>query len=131
MAWSRTPVWSVNGSFSKVVVGDKTINFIFVSKRMDLLWLLSLVLPSGILENFDIDRSTVHSARVDLYLIENLIQHGYHAESTIQDFPLRDKSLYLHITRRRWLIKSSGQFISRDLSFIASGTRISSEFAAF
>lgn len=118
--------------------------FIFVSKHlfMDLLSLLSLVLPSGILENFDVDRSTVSSERVDLYLTEkpifplgfaseNLIQHGYHAESTIQDFPLRDKSLYLHIKRRRWLIKSTGQVVSRDLSFIASGTRISAEFAAF
>lgn len=109
---------------------------------MALLALLSLVLPTGILENFDIERHTIDSPRVDLYLVEKLISpegfspesiisHGYHQETTIQDFPLRDKSLYLHIKRRRWLIKASGQVISRDLSFIATGTRISAEFAVF
>lgn len=109
---------------------------------MDLLSFISLVLPAGILDNFTIDRSVVSVDRVDLYLTEtaispegfsfvDIISYGYHAESMIQDFPLRDKSFYLHIKRRRWLIKSTAQVISRDLSFIASGTRISSEFAAF
>lgn len=109
---------------------------------MDLLPILSLVLPTGVLDNFDIERHTIDTTRVDLYLVEKLIlpdgfiaediiSHGYHQEVTIQDFPLRDKSLYLHIKRRRWLIKSSQQVISRDLSFIAVGTRISQEFATF
>lgn len=35
---------------------------------MDLLLILSLVLPTGILDNFDIERHTIDTTRVDLYL---------------------------------------------------------------
>ena len=36
-----------------------------------------------------------------------VISHGFHKEITIQDFPLRGKTVYLHINRRRWLDKTS------------------------
>ena len=38
-----------------------------------------------------------------------LIAHGFHKEIVVQDFPLRGKSVYLHIKRRRWLDKATGQ----------------------
>ncbi len=32
------------------------------------------------------------------FLSRMVISHGFHQEITIQDFPLRDKTVYLHIT---------------------------------
>ena len=104
--------------------------------------LFSLVLPIGILDHFDILDSTISENKVDIYLVEkhiipygyssdDVISHGYHKESIVQDFPFRDKSMYLHVKRRRWLVKKTQQVISRDLTLAASGTHISCEFATF
>lgn len=53
------------------------------------------------------------------------------APVAIQDFPLRDKPMFLHIRRRRWLVESSGQVISRNWTTVAKGTRMTNGFAAF
>ena len=42
---------------------------------------------------------------------------------SIQDFPFRDKSMYLHIKRRRYLIKKIGQTYTRDLNLDFNGTK--------
>ena len=60
-----------------------------------------------------------------------VIGHGFHKETTIQDFPLRGKTVFLHIKRRRWLDKQDKKVIQRDWNFVAQGTRMTSEFAAF
>jgi hypothetical protein len=52
-------------------------------------------------------------------------------EITIQDFPLRGKFVYLHIKRRRWTNKTTGEIIKRDWLLVAKGTRMTQEFAAF
>lgn len=104
--------------------------------------LFSLVLPSGLLDYFEIKDCVVASKRVDLYLDELMYEpdgysegeataHGFGRESIIQDFPFRDKSLYLHMRRRRFLISKTGATVSRDLSFALSGTHLTAEFAAF
>ena len=49
----------------------------------------------------------------------------------IQDFPFKDKSLYLHIRRRRYLKKSDNSTICRDLTLAFEGTHLTAEFAAF
>jgi hypothetical protein len=36
---------------------------------------------------------------------------GFHKESIIKDFPLREKALYLHVRRRRWLNKDTGEVV--------------------
>ena len=54
-----------------------------------------------------------------------------HQESVIKDFPLRDKSLYLHVRRRRWLNKSTGKVVSRDWHLVAEGTHYTQGFASF
>ncbi|MDD7888337.1 transposase, partial [Flavivirga sp. 57AJ16] len=50
---------------------------------------------------------------------------------TVQDFPIRGKNVYLHITRRRWHNQTTNKVITRDWDLVAKGTRITSEFATF
>ena len=60
-----------------------------------------------------------------------LVSKGFQDEITIQDFPLRGKYVYLHIKRRRWTNKTTGEIIKRDWQLAAKGTRMTQEFAAF
>ncbi|WP_425436640.1 ISAon1 family transposase N-terminal region protein, partial [Mangrovibacterium marinum] len=46
-------------------------------------------------------------------------------------FPLRDKPLFLHIRRRRWLVESTELVVSRNWNTVAQGTRMTSGFATF
>ncbi|MBF7093685.1 transposase family protein, partial [Flavobacterium sp. ALJ2] len=60
-----------------------------------------------------------------------LVSKGFQNEITIHDFPLRGKLVYLHIKRRRWTNKSTGEIVKRDWNLVAKGTRMTQEFAAF
>ncbi len=100
------------------------------------------LLPEGLLEYFDIvsDKSTAD--KIHFYLEEKNIlpqEHkslraqskGFLPEIIVEDFPLRGKSVLLHIKRRRWTLVDSGQIIKRDWNIVAKGTRITKEFASF
>lgn len=65
------------------------------------------------------------------YMDEKLTSKGLHSPIVIQDFPIRDKPLFLHIKRRRWLVESTGKVVSRDWNTVAKGTRLTNDFAAF
>ena len=56
---------------------------------------------------------------------------GFSPEIKVEDFPLRGKSVLLHIKRRRWTLVDSGKIVKRDWELVAKGTRITSEFASF
>ena len=60
-----------------------------------------------------------------------VVSHGFHKQTTIQDFPIRGKQVYLHIKRRRWLEKSTQTVLQRDWDIVAQGTRMTNEFSAF
>lgn len=62
---------------------------------------------------------------------QNLQSKGFLPEITIQDFPIRDKKVFLHIKRRRWLNTKSGKVEQRDWQQVAEGTRMTAEIAAF
>ncbi|WP_441328193.1 ISAon1 family transposase N-terminal region protein [Lutibacter sp. A64] len=47
-----------------------------------------------------------------------LVAYGFHKEVTIQDFPFRGNTVYLHVKRRRWLDKESKD----DWNLVAQGT---------
>ena len=49
----------------------------------------------------------------------------------VQDFPLRGKKVFLNIRRRRWLLKPDNSYISRNWRMVASGTRLTQNFASF
>lgn len=99
-------------------------------------------LPEGILDYFDIVSHKMENDSVHFYLEEKNIlpeefkserakSKGFTPEITVEDFPLRGKSVLLHIKRRRWTLIKDGVIIKRDWAIIAKGTRITSEFASF
>ena len=104
--------------------------------------LIRLILPQEIFDYFEIIKINIAEKEVHVYLDElqlnpegfekeKLLSKGFHPVATIQDFPIRDKAMYLHVRRRRWLIESSGQVISRDWDTVAKGTRLTKDFAIF
>ena len=71
------------------------------------------LLPDGILEYFDISNHNSIKDKIHFYLEENNLlpkeyeqeiahSKGFSPEITIEDFPLRVKSVLLHIKRRSW-----------------------------
>jgi len=104
--------------------------------------LISLLLPEGILEYFDIVNAVNEKEELSIYLEErNVPPNGYKAEELeskgflpeirVQDFPIRNRKAFLCIKRRRWEVKASGEIISRDWKLVQAGTRMTKEFASF
>jgi len=62
---------------------------------------------------------------------QKLTSKGFHSESVIQDFPIRNKAVFLHVKRRRWLVESTNEVVSRDWNSVAEGTRYTRIFADF
>jgi hypothetical protein len=104
--------------------------------------LLKLILPEFLVNHFTLVKNTKSGEVMHLYFEEqnippkedyggNFIAHGFHKEATIQDFPLRGNTVYLHVKRRRWLDKTTKEVVQRDWSLVAQGTRMTTEFAAF
>ena len=56
---------------------------------------------------------------------------GFLPSSRIQDFPIRGKTVYLEIRRRRWRHKETGKEISNNYSFMARGSRLTKELSDF
>lgn len=103
---------------------------------------LSLFLPKGLLDYFDITEASNMGDYYMLCLVEKdimpeeyshlpLVSMGFHDPVTITDFPVRDHTMYLRVTRRRWRDKSTGKSYSRNWDLVATGTRITAEFGAF
>lgn len=104
--------------------------------------LAALILPEEIFEFFDIVSIESNQFQVDIHLDEKpnkpegyelvkLTSKGFHAPIIIQDFPLRDKALFLHVRRRRWYSESTSKTVERDWESVAKGTRLTKGFASF
>lgn len=104
--------------------------------------IVKLFLPTEIFDYFEIanvesEDRTVHiyldemDVKPTEYLHEKLTSKGFTEASVIQDFPLRDKAVYLHVRRRRWLIESTQKVVGRDWDLVAKGTRYTKGFATF
>lgn len=104
--------------------------------------LLKFMLPDFLVDHFEVVSSTNTEEILHLYFEENskapkefdaleLVSKGFQDEITIQDFPLRGKFVYLHIKRRRWTNKATGEIVKRDWNLVTKGTRMTQEFAAF
>lgn len=107
-----------------------------------LLSIANLLLPEVLVTYFDLIKHEVKEEEIHFYFTElnsvpegfvgvKLHSKGFFPEATVQDFPIRGKNVYLHITRRRWIEQDTGQVITRDWQLVAKGTRITSEFATF
>ncbi|WP_421920597.1 ISAon1 family transposase N-terminal region protein [Marinifilum sp.] len=97
--------------------------------------LVRLFLPEGVLDYFIIANIILDGEAVNVHLEERnlppseysqdkLESKGFSPAVTVQDFPLLDKALLLHLKRRRWLNHSTGKIVSRDWQLVASGTRL-------
>lgn len=101
-----------------------------------------LILLEELFEYFEIESINEHGKEVHVYLVEintkpanqeslNLHSKGFYDTITVQDFPLRNKALYLHIKRRKWVNVDTGDVVSRDWKLVAQGTRYTQSFADF
>ncbi len=104
--------------------------------------LVRLFLPEGLMDYLSITNIILDGEAVNVHLEEHnlppseyaqdkLESKGFYPPVTIQDFPLRDKALLLHVKQRRWLNNSTGKLVSRDWQLVASGTRLTKGFALF
>lgn len=111
--------------------------------------LLNIILPDGILEVFEVsDVTEEHTGIIEETGLERRIIHirlderdlrvnewhdlrpdGFTEEHCINDFPIRDRKVVLHIRRRRWLDNEGKNVILPHESLTAPGTSYSKEFA--
>jgi hypothetical protein len=107
-----------------------------------LLAIAKLLLPKVLIEYFDLTNHKAQAEEIHFYFKEDnttpaefkdqkLTSNGFFAEATLQDFPIRGKQVFLHITRRRWINETTGKAVSRDWRLVAKGTRMTKEFATF
>ena len=103
--------------------------------------LIELILPKGLLDYFEI-RKVEQGDGIHIHLDEKAIKpvgsevkllesKGFTQAVTLQDFPIRESACYLHIRRRKWVNKSTGEIISNSWDLAGSGTRMTAELAAF
>lgn len=104
--------------------------------------LLSLLLPAGLVELFELDKVEVLPDGYHLHLSQRnvapialqghkLESKGFFEPVTIRDFPLRGKACFLHLKRRKWLDHDTGEIVFHEWDEVAKGTRMTKEFAAF
>ena len=108
--------------------------------------LLKSRLPDFLIKNFELVSATNSEENLHLYFegkvkppkefnAVELVSQGFIDEITIQDFPLRSKLVYLHIKRRRWTNKTTGEIVIVPIAIgsqlVAEGTGMTQEFAAF
>ncbi|GAB3182832.1 ISAon1 family transposase N-terminal region protein [Telluribacter humicola] len=104
--------------------------------------LVAYLLPDFLVKYYQLTRVEQFSEVLHVYLEEKnledtdpsrqqLLSKGFLSEITIQDFPIRDRRVFLHIKRRRWLNTRIGKVEQRDWSEVAQGTRMTKEFADF
>ena len=100
--------------------------------------------PDVLIDNFEVVRFDKSESRFDIWLDENpvqmrsdknnhdIISYGFGEYHVIQDFPLRGRATYLHVRKRKWLDKSTGEIFSYewDLSEY-DRTRLNAEFVSF
>ena len=104
--------------------------------------LLTLLMPEGLLEYFDILEVDQIEDSLHIYLDEkNIVPAGYQAQklvskgflpsTEISDFPIRGQKVTLHVRRRRWTVLDSGEIITRDWNLVHEGARMTTEFGLF
>ncbi|WP_301889887.1 transposase family protein [Bacteroides caecimuris] len=104
---------------------------------MEIIDLLRKLLPSEIVDNFVIVRfeKTFDEKKIqeeEDAVNENIIAYGVGDYKIIQDFPLRGRFTHLHLRKRKWLDKSTGEIFSYSIDTSEyEGTRLNAEFGDF
>ena len=117
----------------------------------DITSLLRYMFPKDMLKYFEITGAEEeHTGKYDevnaeivilhIYLDErdrreeewhDLQPNGFTEPRVINDFPLRELKVSLHVRRRRWKAEDVGNIILDHIPLAADGTSYSAEFAAF
>ena len=103
--------------------------------------LLRAILPDVLIDYFDVVNFEKSDTRFDIWLDEkkvqlredkcnpSIISHGFGDYHAIQDFPIRGRATWLHVRKRKWLDKESGEIFSYDWDLSEyDGTRLNAEF---
>ena len=104
--------------------------------------LVKALLPEEIIKYFEIIKIIINPTTIDVHLDElnlpspeykdlKLISKGFHSAVVVQDFPLRERAMFLHVRRRKWQVESTGDIVSNKWETTAKGTRYTKGFAAF
>lgn len=104
--------------------------------------LLSYILPKEFVDHFDLIDIRQIDSQLDFYLDEkSIIPPEYHDRDLeskgftqaihLSDFPIREKKVMLHVRRRKWRDKNTGDILTRKWELKANGTSYTKEFAAF
>jgi transposase len=110
--------------------------------------LLSSVLPERLLDHFEMvsfellgdiktkkDCFHINLDEKNLlpssYNSQDFESKGFYERTSVQDFPIRGKAVYLCIKRRRWRHKTEKTEIKSDYSFIADGSKLTQELSDF
>lgn len=104
--------------------------------------LIEFLLPQGLLEYFDLIKTTQSPNGLHIYLEEKidppagysdrkLHSKGFLPEVRMQDFPIRENKVTLVIKRRRWEDIQTNEIITRDWDVVSDGARITKEFGLF
>lgn len=103
---------------------------------------IKVFLPGFVLVHFDVVELKDESNEIHINLDEKkvipiglsnrgVISYGFTAATTIQDFPVRGKRVYLHIRRRKWLDKRDNTIHTTCFDITHPGTRLTEELVAF
>ena len=104
--------------------------------------LLRLILPGEIFDFFDVIKVDAYEKEVHLFVDENNVlpygfnkgeyqSKGFYPEAIIQDYPLRDKAVFIHARRRKWQNVLTSEILSNNFNLTENGTRYSPGFASF
>lgn len=112
-------------------------------------YMSSFLLPEGMLDFFDVVRvdeeplpkeKVYRGGILHIYLDEHdnrtagqrsLTPNGFTEPTLVNDFPIRDRKVVLHIRRRRWTDEEGHNVVLNVYRLATEGTRYSEEFAAF
>ena len=111
---------------------------------MEPIKLLRAIIPDVLIDNFDVVNFEKSDSRFDIWLDEKKVQmredrqngsvisYGFGEYRSIQDFPIRGRSTYLHVRKRKWLDKESGEIFSYEWELSEyDETHLNAEFVSF
>jgi len=109
---------------------------------MNTIDLLKYILPNEILEYFEVTDVKEQQGLLTFCLDEKnnlpeeLPQGDYESKGfappiRIQDFPIRDRAVFIEVRRRKWIDKKTDKVYSRTWELTANGTKYTKEFGAF
>ena len=104
--------------------------------------LLSYQLPKGVLDYFELVSVKQEEDKLVLQLDElntkslsnqdkDLESKGFLPAVRLEDFPIREHTVYLLVRRRKWIDKQTGKTVINTYDLSAQGTSYTQEFGSF